>query len=185
MSENASTENGRNPQSGKTIDLQGVASFAGLVELLAQELGTTAGKMQGHLPTGPATFNQLVGEIEYNSQGFQRKLTLITQPGSPLTLRFECSWSDGRRDQGKGEEFRPNIVADYYLGATVEQITPQGRALARYAEDIFAVLDRMVTLGQSSKLMNMQVSASQLEAFEQAEAGGLVRQFTPKNNSVT
>ncbi len=56
--------------SGKTIDLQGVASFAQLVELLAQELGTAPGRMQGMLPSGPASFEELVGEIVVNSQGF-------------------------------------------------------------------------------------------------------------------
>jgi hypothetical protein len=39
------------PSQGTTIDLQGVAAFARLVELLAQELGTNPGKMQGNLPT--------------------------------------------------------------------------------------------------------------------------------------
>jgi len=58
--------------SGKTIDLQGVASFASLVELLSQELGVPAGRMQGQLPSGPDAFNQLIGEIDMNSQGFTR-----------------------------------------------------------------------------------------------------------------
>ena len=39
---------------GKTIDLQGVASFAALVELLAHELGTAAVKIHGNIHTGAA-----------------------------------------------------------------------------------------------------------------------------------
>ena len=42
-------------------------------------------------------------------------------------------------------------------------------------EDIFAVLDRMVSLGQSVKLTNMAVDAAAIEAFESAEAENLVR----------
>lgn len=149
---------------GKTIDLQGVAAFASLVELLAQELGVSAGRMQGQLPTGPASFEQLTGEIDLNNQGFSRKLSLITKPGQPLTLRFQTSWGAERSNIVAG-----SVVADYYLSATVEQIIPQGRALARYIEDIFAVQDRMVTLGHGAKLSSMNVSASQLEAFERSE----------------
>src|SRR5277367_6572375 len=85
----------KQPQ-GKTIDLQGVAAFAGLVDLLAQELGSSAGKMQGHLPNGPA-FNELIGEIDLHNQGFQRKLTVLTRPKAPITLRFHVSWQDGRK----------------------------------------------------------------------------------------
>lgn len=163
--------------SGKTIDLQGVAAFASLVELLAQELGTNTSKMQGNLPTGPSAFNQLIGEIDIVSQGFHRKLTLIAPPGEPLTLRFQSFWKEARAQQTNaiGE-----VAADYYLGVTVEQILPQGRALARYAEDIFAVLDRMVTLGQSGKLAAMSLSNYELENFEEKEGSNLVRQYLPK-----
>jgi hypothetical protein len=163
---------------GKTIDLQGVAAFASLVELLAQELGTNSSRMQGHLPTGPSAFNQLIGEIDIVSQGFQRKLTLIAPPGEPLTLRFQSYWKEPRAVQTSaiGE-----VAADYYLGITVEQILPQGRALARYAEDIFAVLDRMVTLGQSGKLGAMSLSTSEIENFEEREGSNLVRQYLPKS----
>lgn len=150
--------------SAKTIDLQGVAAFASLVELLAQELGVSAGRMQGQLPSGPASFEQLTGEIELNSQGFHRKLSLVNKPGHPLVLRFQTSWGGERNNIVAG-----TISADYFLSATVEQIMPQGRALARYIEDIFAVQDRMVTLGHGSKLSAMNVSTSQLEAFERSE----------------
>jgi hypothetical protein len=157
---------------GKTIDLQGVAAFAGLVDLLAQELGSAAGKMQGSLPNGPTTFNELIGEIDLNSQGFQRKLTVLTRPKAPITLRFQVSWQDGR----KGENaIAGGITSDFYLGATVEQILPQGRALARHAEDIFSVMDRMVTLGHSSRLASMDVSHAEMQTFEHAEGDSLVR----------
>jgi len=158
---------------GKTIDLAGVASFASLVELLAQELGVPAGKMQGQLPNGPDAFNQLHGEIDLNSQGFIRKLTLICRPGAPLNMRFATSWGTDRSMAG-------GVTADYYLTAAVEQIIPQGRALARYVEDIFSVQDRMVTLGHGNKLAAMNVSASQLEAFERDQAGSLVSSHVPK-----
>jgi len=157
---------------GKTIDLAGVASFASLVELLAQELGVPAGRMQGQLPNGPETFNQLHGEIDVNSQGFERKLTLICKPGAPLNMRFATTWGADRSIAG-------GVTADFYLTASVEQIIPQGRALARYVEDIFSVQDRMVTLGHGAKLAAMNVSTSQLEAFER-EQGQLVSTHQPK-----
>ena len=157
----------------QTIDLQGVASFAALVELLAQELGTSPGKIHGMLPNG-AAFNELVGEIDLVNQGYARKIILFTKPNSPLTLRFKSAWKDAKNpDSG--------IVADYFLSASVEQVMPQGRALARYCEDIFAILDRMVSLGHSNKLANMSVSSAALEAFESAEADRLVRSAEPKN----
>jgi len=158
----------------KTINLQGVASFASLVELLAQELGTSAGNMQGQLPNGPDSFDKLMGEIELNSQGFMRKLILVTQPGAPLTLRFQCAWN--KNPEEGNPEIVGGVTSDYYLGVTVEDILPQGRALARYIEDIFAVLDRMVTLGHSQKLATMSAPISRLEAFEASEAGTLVSQ---------
>jgi hypothetical protein len=155
----------------QTIDLQGVASFAALVELLAQELGTSAGKIHGMLPNG-AAFNELVGEIELNSQGFQRRVVLFAKPNTPLTLRFKTSWHEAHRESQEHA-----IVADYFLSCSVEQIIPQGRALARYVEDIFAVLDRMVSLGQGAKLAGMKISPAALEAFESAEADSLVKAY--------
>jgi hypothetical protein len=160
-------------EQGKTIDLAGVAAFASLVELLAQELGVPAGKMQGQLPNGPEAFNQLRGEIDLNSQGFMRKLTLTSKPGAPLNMRFATSWGADRSVAG-------GVTADYYLTASVEQIMPQGRALARYVEDIFSVQDRMVTLGHGSKLAAMNVSNSQLEAFEREEGANLISTHVPK-----
>ncbi|MBS1990799.1 MAG: hypothetical protein JSS86_08250 [Cyanobacteria bacterium SZAS LIN-2] len=158
---------------GKTIDLAGVAAFASLVELLAQELGVPAGRMQGQLPNGPETFNQLHGEIDLNSQGFERKLTLICKPGAPLNMRFATTWGADRSLAG-------GVTADFYLTASVEQIIPQGRALARYVEDIFSVQDRMVTLGHGAKLAAMNVSTSQIEAFEREQGGQLVSSHQPK-----
>ncbi len=55
---------------------------------------------------------------------------------------------------------------------------PQGRALARHVEDGFALLDRMVTLGQSGRLSAMHISSAEIEKFEQSEAGNLV---APRN----
>ena len=81
---------------GKTIDLQGVASFAALVELLAHELGTASVKIHGNIRTG-AAFNQLVGEVDINNQGFQRKIILFGHPGSPLTVRFKTVWNEGSK----------------------------------------------------------------------------------------
>ena len=161
---------------GKTIDLAGVASFAGLVELLAQELGTAAGKMMGNLPNGPS-FNELVGEIDLNGQGFYRRLTVLARPGAPITLRFQVAWNDGKTKEA-GEVVTGGVTADYYLGVSVEQVMPQGRALARYVEDIFAVMDRMVTLGQQNKLSAMNVSAADLQAFENQDPDSLIQQHT-------
>src|SRR5207253_11431789 len=84
--------NGKEP--GKTIDLQGVAAFASLVELLGQELGTTPGRIQGLLPSGPASFEELVGETKHFTQGFQRTLILRAKPKEPLSMRFHCAWRD-------------------------------------------------------------------------------------------
>ena len=164
--------------SGKTINLQGVACFASLVELLAQELGTAAGKMHGQLPNGPDRFDRLTAEIDLNTQGFTRRLTLVSQPGSPLVLRFQCAWNKnhgGHGSEGSGD-IVGGVTSDFYLGAMVEDILPQARALARYVEDVFAVLDRMVTLGHSTKLASMSIPVSQLEAFEYAESSDLVTQ---------
>jgi hypothetical protein len=165
---------------GKTIDLAGVASFAALVELLAQELGTSAGKMLGHLPSGPNSFNELVGEIDMNGQGFYRRLTVLAQPSRPITLRFQVAWNDGHSKEA-GNAVAAGVTSDYYLGATVEQIVPQGRALARHIEDIFAVMDRMVTLGQSNRLSVMDVSAADLQALEASESDGLIKQHTGRS----
>ncbi|MBI4533397.1 MAG: hypothetical protein HY711_05560 [Candidatus Melainabacteria bacterium] len=159
--------------SGKTINLQGVAAFVGLVEVVAQELGTTAGRIEGLLPTGPTSFEELAGEIVLNGQGFQRSLTLLAKPGSPLQLRFRSSWRDGHKNGSDGAT-GGGIEAQFILDATVEQILPQGRALARYVEDTVKVLDSMVTLGQSSKLSAMSVSSAEIEAFELNEADKLV-----------
>jgi hypothetical protein len=91
------------------------------------------------------------------------------------------SWADQRRGENA---IAGGVTSDYYLGLTVEQIIPQGRALARHVEDIFSVMDRMVSLGQSSRLGAMEISAAELQAFEQAEGDNLLRQhkretFTP------
>lgn len=157
---------------GKTVDLQGVAAFVGLVELLAQELGTTPGRIQGHLPNGPATFEELAGEIVMDGQGYHRSLMLLARLGLPLKVLFQCQWRDAQRSDSDG--ISGGVQAQVVLDATVEQILPQGRALARYAEDMFAVLDRMVTLGQANKLSSLSVSASEIEAFELGHTGNLV-----------
>jgi hypothetical protein len=167
----------RNLPPGKTIDLQGVASFAALVDLLAQELGTATGKMVGNLPNGPTSFNELVGEIDMNGQGFYRRLTVLAQPGCPITLRFQVAWNDGKTREAE-QAVHGGVTADYYLGVSVEQVMPQGRALARYIEDIFAVMDRMVTLGQSNKLAVMNVSAADLQAFENSDPDSLIQRHT-------
>jgi hypothetical protein len=166
---------------GQTIDLQGVAAFVGLVELLAQELGTSPGRIQGLLPNGPATFEELVGEIIFNSQGFQRSLVLLAKPGSPLKLRFWSAWYNGQSQDPESGTIS-GVESHFFLNSTVEQILPQGRALARYCEDAFVLLDSMVTLGQSGRLSSMSVSASELHAFEQEEAGNLVTNFSPKKS---
>ncbi|GEM_PF-422775 len=169
------------PASGKTIDLQGVAAFVGLVELLATELGTTAGRIQGLLPSGPVSFEELVGEIVVNSQGFHRTLVLLAKPGSPLRLRFTSSWHNGQTSDPEMGTIS-GVEAHIFLPAAVEQILPQGRALARYCEDAFVLLDGMVTIGQSGRLSSMSLSASEIEAFEQDQAGNLVRNFSPKKS---
>lgn len=169
-------QNSSTGASEKTIDLQGVASFASLVEVLAQELGTNPGKLQGQLPDGPDTFNRLSGELELNTKGFRRKITLYSQPGSPLTMRFQCAWVKDEIGEGP-DAVVGGVSADYYLGGTVDSILPQGRALARYVEDIFAVMDRMVTLGHSQKLASMSIPTSKIDAFEKSEDEPLISQF--------
>ncbi len=166
--------NSTNAAQGKTVDLQGVAAFASLVELLAQELGTTVGKMQGQMPSGPESIDKLMAEIDLNKQGFNRKITLMSYPGAPFTLRFQCAWSKA----GEGSAAAASVIAsEYYINAPVANIIPQGRALARHIEDIFQVMDRMVTLGHAHKLSNMSIPVSQMEAFEQSEMDNLVTQY--------
>ncbi len=162
--------------SGKTVDLQGVASFASLVEILAQELGATPGRIHGVLPDGPATFEELVGEIPVVSQGYQRQITLYTTPGQPLKLRIFSSWRDGL---ARDEKMISGVESQFILGATVDKIVPQARALARHIEDVFAVLDKMATLGQSSRLAAMSISDAEISKFEvdQDQKAGLVNQF--------
>lgn len=158
---------------GGTIDLQGVASFARLVELVAQELGTAPGKMHGLLPGGPSSFEELVGEIVVHGQGFQRHLIFKARPGATLNLQFYCSWmgqgSDSNYDTATG------IESHFFLNSTVEEILPQGRALARYIEDVFRILDSMVTLGQGARVPSMSIQSSDIEAFEATQADSLVR----------
>lgn len=154
---------------GKTIDLQGVASFAALVDVLSQELGVPAGKMLGQLPNGPDTFNQLLGEIDINSHGFARKLTLTCAPGANLHLRFSTTWGGER-----SHLMTSGVNSEFILSASVEQVMPQARALARHIEDIFAVQDRMVTLGHSDKLGAAAVSVAQIEAFERQEGSAVI-----------
>lgn len=164
----------------KTIDLQGVAAFVGLVELIAQELGTTPGRIQGLLPNG-TSFEDLVGEITLMSQGFERTVTLFAKPGSPLKMNFRCRWRGSQVGLEADEsQYISHIEAQIVLDAAVETIVPQGRALARHVEDTFALLDRMVTLGQSGRLSSMSISPSEIEKFEQSEAGNLVTNYAPR-----
>ncbi|MBX9690593.1 MAG: hypothetical protein K2X27_28010 [Candidatus Obscuribacterales bacterium] len=166
---------------GQTIDLQGVAAFASLVETLAQELGTSAGKIQGLLPNGPSSFEQLMGEITVNTQGFYRTVSLYTAPNQPLKMRIATTWRDGMmNDKVSGGGIESQIV----LGATVDKIAPQARALARHLEEAFAVLDRMATLGQSSRLSAMSISEAELAKFEQQEASTLVTNHVPRGSEI-
>jgi hypothetical protein len=170
----------------KTIDLQGVAAFVGLVELIAQELGTTPGRIQGLLPSG-TSFEELVGEVTLLSQGFERTVTLYAKPGSPLKMIFRVKWRGSQVGLEAGEDggYISGIEAHFFLDVPVETIGPQGRALARHVEDCFAVLDRMVTLGQSGKLSAMSISSAEIEAFEQSEAGNLVTNYAPRTGPVS
>ena len=167
-----------NKIAGQTIDLQGVAAFAGLVETLAQELGSTSGKIQGLLPEGPSCFEQLSGEIQVNSQGFCRLITLLTAPGKPLKLKVATSWRDGLLSE---KATISGVESQIILGATVDKIVPQARALARHLEELFSVLDRMATLGQSSRLAAMSISESEIAKFETREAASLLKEHGQSN----
>jgi hypothetical protein len=178
MTSNEKFDFATQPTNGATtIDLQGVASFASLVETIAQELGTTAGKIQGMLPNGPSSFEQLVGEIVVNTQGFNRTVTLYTAPGQPLKMRIFTAWRDGLINERATVS---GIESQIILGASVDKIAPQARALARHLEEAFAVLDRMATLGQSSRLTAMSISESELAKFEQQEGASLVTNHVPR-----
>lgn len=172
----------KNPTGSKTIDLQGVAAFVGLVELVAQELGTTPGKIQGLLPNG-TSFEELVGEITQVSQGFERSVTLFCKPGSPLRMNFRCRWLGSQVGLERDDNsIISGIEAHFYMDVPVEHITPQGRALARHVEDCFGLLDRMVTLGQSGRLSAMSISHAEIEAFERSEDGKLVTNYAPRTD---
>jgi hypothetical protein len=171
-----------NSAGSKTIDLQGVAAFVGLVELIAQELGTTAGRIQGLLPNG-TSFEELVGEITLMSQGFERTVTLYAKPGSPLKMIFRCKWRGSQVGlEANEDQYISGIEAQIFLDSAVETISPQGRALARHVEDTFQLLDRMVTLGQSGRLSAMSISPAEIEAFEKSEADNLVRNYAPRSD---
>jgi hypothetical protein len=135
--------------------------------------------MQGMLPSGPASFDELVGEIIVNNQGFERNLVLSSRPGAPLKIRFQSMW---RSSEGDGGQVT-GVESHFFLDATVEQIVPQGRALARYIEDTFTIMDRMVQLGQSSKLGSSSISNSEIAAFENSEAETLVRMRDSANKA--
>lgn len=171
---------GANGAGGQTIDLQGVAAFASLVETLATELGSVAGKIQGHLPSG-ASFEQLVGEIPVNTQGFNRSVTLYTAPGQPLKMRIYSAWRDGVIADKAAIS---GVESQMILGATVDKIAPQARALARHLEELFAVLDRLATLGQSSRLAAMSISEAELAKFEHQE-GDLLKSYSPRGVDTT
>lgn len=172
------------PSPGKTIDLQGVAAFVGLVELIAQELGTTPGRIQGLLPNG-TSFEELVGEVTVMSQGFERTVLLYAKPGSPLKMIFRCKWRGSQVGLEANEDsYISTIEGHFFLDASVETIVPQGRALARHVEDCFGLLDRMVTLGQSNKLSSMSISSAEIEKFESTEAENLVRNYAPRSGPV-
>lgn len=172
------------PAAAKTIDLQGVAAFVGLVELIAQELGTTPGRIQGLLPNG-TSFEELVGEISLMSQGFERTVTLYAKPGNPLKMIFRCKWRGSQVGlEADGNQYISGIESHIFLDAPVETIVPQGRAMARHVEDTFALLDRMVTLGQSGRLSAMSISASEIEKFEQSQEGNLVTNYAPRTGPV-
>ncbi len=165
MSGNDKFNFGADASAGQTIDLQGVASFASLVETLAQELGTTAGKIQGLLPNGPSSFEQLVGEIQVNSQGFVRTVQLFTATNQPLKLRVASVWRDGLVSEKTGNT---GVESQMILGASADKIAPQARALARHLEELFSVLDRLATLGQS-RIGSMSISEAELARFEYQE----------------
>lgn len=172
------------PGMAKTIDLQGVAAFVGLVELIAQELGTTPGRIQGLLPNG-TSFEELVGEISMMSQGFERTVTLFAKPGMPLKMIFRNKWRGSQVGlEADEDQYISGIEAHFFLDAAVETIVPQGRALARHVEDTCALLDRMVTLGQSGRLAAMSISHAEIEKFESSEAGNLVTNYAQRNGPV-
>ncbi|MBY0357332.1 MAG: hypothetical protein K2W82_04960 [Candidatus Obscuribacterales bacterium] len=170
--------------SAKTIDLQGVAAFAGLVELLAQELGTTPGRIQGQLPSGPSSFEQLVGEIPITSQGYQRHVTLFTTPGQPLIILVTVGFRDPAAPEVPGQP-QKMLETQLVLPSPVEKILPQGRALARHLEELFSVLDRMATLGMSSRLSAMSISEAELARFEHQQADNLVNKAAFPQRSET
>jgi hypothetical protein len=167
-----------NQNGGTTIDLQGVAAFASLVEILATELGTSAGKIQGLLPNGPSSFEQLMGEIQINTQGYYRVVTLYTAPGQPLKMRIRTSWRDAVVNEKTGFT---GVESQFILGAPVDKIAPQARALARHLEELFSVLDRMASLGQSSRLSAMSISESEISKYESQESN-LLQPATPRND---
>lgn len=168
-------------ESGTTVDLQGVASFASLVEILSQELGTSPGKIQGLLPNGPASFEQLAGEIQVNTQGFNRTVQLFTAPNQPLKMRISSVWRDAVMNEKTGNS---GIETQMILGNTVDKIFPQARALARHLEELFSVLDRMATLGQSSRVSAMSISEAELARFEHQE-GEMLSSAKPRQDNTT
>jgi len=133
--------------SSQTISLLGVASFANLVELLAQALGSIPGKIHANIPVEPSSFNEMFAEIDKNDEQFVRRVTLLAKPGSPLTLRVHSATYYAR----KMDSLVGGAVADLYPGATVTQLVPQVNQLAREIESMFAVTDRMVALSEQAK----------------------------------
>lgn len=167
----------------QVIDLQGVAAFAGLVELLATELGSQANSIQGQLPDKPGPFQELVGSVELTRQGILKKIVLTTSGLQSVTIQLQCSLknvNNGTKPSSinlNNSDKSYEVAASLEINKSVASILPQGRALARHLEDMFAILERMLALGQLSKVIGMSPSVSEIEAFELAENDNLVRRI--------
>ncbi len=173
-----------NQKVSQVIDLQGVAAFASLVELLATELGAQASTIQGALPDTPGPFQQLVGHIELTRQGISKKIVLTNCEGKPLNIELQCSLKDkniagsSKERENSPDKTKPyDVSCNITINKLVGNIVPQGRALARNLEDMFAILERMLAIGQNSKVLSMSPSANEIEAFELAEHGSLVKKI--------
>ena len=169
-------------KNNQVIDLQGVAAFASLVELLAGELGASSNSIKGALPDSRGSFEELVGFIELTRQGLSKKIIITSQEGRPINFELQCSLKDKNIAGAKQEiENSPDKSKPYDVSCQIainkftNNIVPQGRALARNLEDLFAILERMLAIGQNNKVLAMSPSQSEIEAFENAQNGNLVK----------
>ena len=168
-------------QNHQVVDLQIVACFANLVELLANELGANSSDVKGALPTARNTFDELIGTIDITRHGLEKKLVVTSRVNEPLKLDLFCTVKDKNSLNSKVDSKISPIPNSFDVSLTMQinkftkNILPQGRALARNIEDMYSILECMVAIGQDSRIISMSPTQEQIEAFELSNSDSLIQ----------